>query len=261
MFSRCDIINYFIKTRGYKTYLEIGVEKGLLISNVNCEIKIGVDPNPLCSQEIYEKHIVKATSDEFFKLLDENEKFDIIFIDGDHHYQQIIKDIHNSLKHLSSNGIILLHDMYCSNEYFTNPVNLLFNSKYIGDGYAAFIQMVMLNEIDHKYNIYFTCVDGVGAIDTQNTLEIFKINNILDRYIDLIEEQLELFGNNNFDRNNNNTLRTLISAFTLDYITYKQNITWLYPVCNIAKIESELEHSNVYPQITDMDEIKNAYFK
>jgi len=34
----------------------------------------------------------------------------MIFIDGLHHYDQVLKDIDNSLNHLSQNGSILCHD-------------------------------------------------------------------------------------------------------------------------------------------------------
>lgn len=260
-YSRCDIINYFIENRNYKKYLEIGVFDGKNIENVICENKMGVDPSPICSKETLEKYIIKTTSDNFFKLLDEDSsnenKFDIIFIDGDHHYQQVIKDIYNSLKHLSENGIILLHDIYCCTEIYMSSAELENQIGYIGDGFNAFIQMIMLNELDHKYNVYFTAVDGVGAIDTQNTLEIFKNDNILDKYIDLIEYQINYFNDNKIDRNNKDILRIVLSSFTLDYLTYKQNIQWLYPLCNINQLK--LKHSNVEPQMNNMSEIINGY--
>ena len=49
----------------------------------------------------------------FFNYLFGNNKknFDVIFIDGFHHYEQCRKDIINSLKVLNENGFILLHDM------------------------------------------------------------------------------------------------------------------------------------------------------
>ena len=46
----------------------------------------------------------KMTSDEFF--YNNNDKFDIIFIDGLHQYEQVIKDVKNSLNCLTKNGII-----------------------------------------------------------------------------------------------------------------------------------------------------------
>jgi predicted O-methyltransferase YrrM len=37
-------------------------------------------------------------------------KYDMVFIDGDHSAEAVIKDIKNSLKILSHNGIIVMHD-------------------------------------------------------------------------------------------------------------------------------------------------------
>lgn len=256
--SRCDIINYFIESRKYTKYLEIGIFKGEVIENVICENKMGVDPSPICSKETLDKYIIKTTSDNFFELLDDNDKFDIIFIDGDHHYYQVIKDIHNSLKHLSENGIILLHDICLTSEAELVP-ELKYVCGYNGDCYCAFIQMVMLNEIDHKYNVYFTGVDGVGAIDTQNTLEIFKNDNILDKYIDLIEEQIGLFIDYKIDRNNKDVLRIVVTSYLLNYLIYKKNIHWLYPCCNINQLK--LKYSNVKAEITNMSDFTKGYYK
>ena len=41
MNSRTDIINYFIKSRNYKTYLEIGVDNGENLMQIVCPDKIG----------------------------------------------------------------------------------------------------------------------------------------------------------------------------------------------------------------------------
>lgn len=50
------------------------------------------------------------TSDNFFNIIDISQKYDIIFIDGLHHAEQVDKDIENSLQHLNDNGIIVVHD-------------------------------------------------------------------------------------------------------------------------------------------------------
>ena len=52
------------------------------------------------------------TSDEFFDLIKDHPEiqYDVIFIDGLHHADQVDKDIENSLKHLVPNGYIVLHD-------------------------------------------------------------------------------------------------------------------------------------------------------
>ena len=58
----------------------------------------------------------KSTSDEYFK--NNNEKFDIIYIDGWHEASQVYKDINNSWDRLNLNGIIICDD------YFYGDINL-----------------------------------------------------------------------------------------------------------------------------------------
>jgi hypothetical protein len=54
------------------------------------------------------------TSDDFFKT--NLKTFDIIFIDGLHLCEQVLKDIHNSLKFLNDDGAIVCHDCLPNNE-------------------------------------------------------------------------------------------------------------------------------------------------
>lgn len=49
------------------------------------------------------------------KIVNKSTKYDIIFIDGLHHEDQVDRDIQNSIKHLNENGFIILHDC--------NPIN------------------------------------------------------------------------------------------------------------------------------------------
>jgi predicted O-methyltransferase YrrM len=53
------------------------------------------------------------TSDDFFRI--NKDKFDVIFIDGLHTYQQVRKDIINSMKCLNPGGWIAMHDMLPGN--------------------------------------------------------------------------------------------------------------------------------------------------
>jgi SAM-dependent methyltransferase len=102
--KRWDIINRFISEFGYEDYLEIGLQSGMCRDNVNVKNKTTVDPD---SRSNNPTHLM--TSDEFFL---QNEKtFDIIFIDGLHHGDQVYKDILNALEVLKPNGTILCHDM------------------------------------------------------------------------------------------------------------------------------------------------------
>ena len=99
--TRTDILNILIAKFNYRSYLEIGVlDQKYNFDKVKCLHKVGVDPNGCSTHQL--------TSDEFFKI--NTDKFDLIFIDGLHLEQQADKDIANSLKVLTKNGTIVLHD-------------------------------------------------------------------------------------------------------------------------------------------------------
>ena len=100
--TRTDILNFLIEKNNYKTYLEVGAQFCVNFNGIKINKKIGVDPNGDF------KDILKLTSDKFFEL--NNQKFDIIFIDGLHESSQVKKDIENSLLILNEKGIIVLHD-------------------------------------------------------------------------------------------------------------------------------------------------------
>lgn len=99
--NRTNILNYLIKQYNFSSYLEIGVEnENTNFNKINCQFRIGVDPNvPTC---------FTGTSDDFFQI--NLNKFDLIFIDGDHKEEQVTKDINNAVDALTPNGIIVLHD-------------------------------------------------------------------------------------------------------------------------------------------------------
>ena len=78
-----------------------------LFNHIDCQKKVGVDP--------VSGGTIRETSDNFFKK--NNETFDCIFIDGLHKYNQVKRDIINSLKVLNDGGVILLHDCLPNNYY------------------------------------------------------------------------------------------------------------------------------------------------
>lgn len=116
--NRIELINALIKRYNYKRYLEIGIDDGGCFNQIHCSYKDGVDPgsnddatsyggnNKFKTQVTY-----PITSDEFFRdYAPSLEKYDIIFIDGLHHSDQVDKDIYNSLQYLNKGGTIVLHD-------------------------------------------------------------------------------------------------------------------------------------------------------
>jgi hypothetical protein len=154
---RYDIINYLISKMNLKTYLEIGVFDGECFKNINCEIKDGVDPgteNGLSFGVNYH-----TTSDDFFKN-HINKIYDIVFIDGLHHSEQVDLDIENSIKNTSENGVIVLHD--CNPPTLNHTLIPRIQSQWNGDVYKSILRF-RKNNTKHKY---FTIDSdwGVGVI-------------------------------------------------------------------------------------------------
>ena len=116
--SRTSVNQYLNDKNQYKTYLEIGTAHGVNYKKINCKTKIGVEPKKFKNlSELV--GILSITSDEFFaaNVL----RFDIIFIDGLHIKEQVLKDIINSLDVLNGNGIIVCHDMLPKTKEAANP--------------------------------------------------------------------------------------------------------------------------------------------
>ena len=107
--NKYEIMNKIIKKYDYVNYLEIGVRHPDGNFNlIDIEHKDGVDPVPMGDNGEVNYPI---TSDEFFEFIKNHDiKYDLIFIDGLHLYEQVLKDISNSLNHLTDNGTIVLHD-------------------------------------------------------------------------------------------------------------------------------------------------------
>lgn len=152
--TRRDIIQDFIDSRGYQSYLEIGVDRGEVIGNIRCGLKVGVDPNP---KSVGKTHVMG--SDEFFGS--NAQTFDIVFIDGLHHSDQVYRDIMNSMRFLNGGGVVVLHDILPVREdqQRREPSPLAWN----GDCWKAFLK--------YKYESPYLCyvIDrdwGCGVIDT-----------------------------------------------------------------------------------------------
>ena len=192
--KRYDIINRIIDKKGYKTYLEIGVRDGECFRQINCNNKFGVDPSPITGDTT---HIM--TSDEFFDGLDQDIKFDIVFIDGLHLDFQVDRDIENSLKHLSEGGTIVLHDCnpptkYHAGEYpvFSEPAN----GEWNGTVYLSLLKIRLYREDLRLFTVDTDWGVGILTKKSSNTLEVFPneamsweyFSNNRKEILDLISE-------------------------------------------------------------------------
>ena len=158
---RYDIINKIIIKKNYTSYLEIGCFKDETFNQINIKKKIGVDP--------VSGGNLRMTSDKFF--IENKEKFDLIFIDGLHVYEQVIKDIFNSIKVLKENGIILVHDCLPRKLWYQTPTRM--SDTWNGDVWKAIVECRTLENIDT-----YTCLadEGIGVIKVQKNNNLLNIN-------------------------------------------------------------------------------------
>jgi len=163
-FFRWDLINYLIERKNYSNYLEIGCDQNQLFSKIKIKNKFGVDP--------VSGGNIRKTSDEFFK--NNIEKFDIVFIDGLHHYHQVKKDILNSLKYLNNDGIILVHD--CLPDSLAKQAVPRYKMSWNGDVWKAIVDLRQ----DENLEIYTLKIDqGIGVIKKiKNTNKLILKKNI-----------------------------------------------------------------------------------
>ena len=129
--DRLQIINALCAKISAKKYLEIGVFSGYTLIHNICEYKIGVDPDP------NSKATIVKTSDDFFA--NNNETFDVIFIDGLHHADQVKKDILNSLNFLNDGGYIICHDMLPPDENIQKVPQM--QGSWTGDCWKAWVEL------------------------------------------------------------------------------------------------------------------------
>lgn len=111
--QRWELMNYLIEKYELVNYLEIGVNDGLCIRQIVAPHKDGVDPYPgsEVGGAIVPEINYPISSDDFFELIKGYDiKYDMIFIDGLHHAEQVDKDVQNALNHITDNGFIILHD-------------------------------------------------------------------------------------------------------------------------------------------------------
>lgn len=165
--TRSDIINSLIKKHDYKSYLEIGVntpaQPGYNWVNVKIDLKHGVDPEvdttyKMTSDEFFEKHI--------------SQKYDFIFVDGLHIFDQCYRDIVNSLNHLNDNGTIMVHDSNPSSEITQRPERV--TDIWHGDVWKAVVKLRLVNE---NVEIYTIDTDEGCSIIRKGKQELLKLKN------------------------------------------------------------------------------------
>ena len=92
----------------------------------------------------------KMSSNDFFSK--NTDKFDLIYVDGDHSCDQVYTDIENSWKILNKNGLLILDDYlwWFYNNLKMNPSTAINN--FIKDNYSEFSEIIVWKQVIIKKN-------------------------------------------------------------------------------------------------------------
>jgi hypothetical protein len=161
--TRTEIIKILLKKNNYKSYLEIGVntpaQPGFNFTSIDAETKHGVDPAVDTT--------FKMTSDDFFKD-HVTMKYDLIFVDGLHIFDQAHRDIVNSIEWLNENGSIVVHDTNPKEEITQRPVRA--SNVWHGDVWRAILKLRMERS---DISIYTIDADEGCAVITKGHQDLF----------------------------------------------------------------------------------------
>ena len=149
-FNRIALVNLLLSKFGAPAYLEIGCASDSLFSSVLALNKTGVDPSM--------GGTIRATSDEFFAT--NTGCFDVVFIDGLHTYEQVRRDVINSIKCLNRGGWIALHDMLPRN-WVEQNIPPISDSTWTGDVWKLAFELSKTSGIEFKI---LRIDHGVGVI-------------------------------------------------------------------------------------------------
>ncbi len=213
-YKMADVINEIIALNNYESYLEIGIENGFTYNAVKIANKESVDINKKNTPLTYH-----MTSDEMFKNMPNNKKYDIIFIDGLHDEDTVDRDIINSLKHLNKNGCILIHDVIPRQKRMATK---LMTGEWYGDVYKSMIKTLdFINKKNVGIISYVHC--GMGII---KNFKGCKSLNVPDYKISDTEYEKYF---------NDNETYSFYGKFNVNHLT-----PYMYEQFNVYKNKEEL---------------------
>jgi hypothetical protein len=139
-YNRIAVVNLLMASRPGGTYLEIGCAGNDLFDSVMARRKVGVDP--------VRGGTHRLTSDAFFATY-EGEKFDVVFIDGLHLYEQVRRDLDGALGLLAPGGWVAMHDMF-PRDWFEEHVPQIRTRGWTGDGWKVAFELLASADVEFR---------------------------------------------------------------------------------------------------------------
>ncbi len=192
-----NIINNLGKKFGFTSYLEISsIITGHVYNKIDDNIFTtksaiyyipeGVDPK-ICNRKDIS---VQQNKYEYHhnRISDENIKYDIVFVDPWHTYEQSLLDMETALKFVSPNGIIVIHDCCPYDKSLIGPYK---KGAWCGQTYESFIDF----RYAHK-DIEIFCINADYGCGVASMVPRFNIIGSFDDYDKSKITDWDYFNNN-----------------------------------------------------------------
>lgn len=125
--ERSDVVNHILSLFHEPSYLEIGVNSGDTFFAVNAAHKVAVDPAFLFDMEMARTKHANALfhpveSDVYFgEIVPPGQRFDVIYLDGLHTFEQTLRDFCNAVEFLKPYGVIVIDDVVPNSYHASLP--------------------------------------------------------------------------------------------------------------------------------------------
>ena len=118
--NHANLLRFLALRHRARSYLEIGAADGYTMFRVPVRRKVGVEPFDRVSRRDRARYaraslrnltfrVHRETSDEYFAHAGA-ERFDLVFVDGKHTREQVLRDVRSALAVLSPRGLVVVHD-------------------------------------------------------------------------------------------------------------------------------------------------------
>jgi len=151
-----------------KSYLELGLGRGVNFSLIQAGRKVSVDVRKETNPTFW------MSTDNFFEQ--NKEMFDVVYVDADHHFEQVVKDFNNALK---------ICDMYLFLHDLVPPIQELISFDKCGDAYKLLFYLVEVAN-----TTVFTLDTDCGLSFVRMPVEIKQVNPLIPfrlEYLEFIE--------------------------------------------------------------------------
>ena len=224
--NRLELIQILMQQKGLRNYLEIGVENGHIFFRIKSRFKVAVDPKfifnatrrfgkALLNPYNLNNQYFEKTSDAFFEQDAERvlaqTKVQLALIDGMHEYHYALRDVENTLRYLTDDGVIILHDCNPQSAGAAGRFEDWTEGVWNGDVWRTIIH---LRSQHPDLNVFvLDCDHGLGIVTKRRT-EREQVGPSLPSFT---PAQIQALTYDAFDQNRNEWLNIKPAAYAYEF--------------------------------------------